>query len=129
MHLPEDEADKKRLLYFLVQATVADGKIGPKERKILDTVIDKMGMSGIDVEKFLQLRLKEMKSAMYTVSNGPSMVCPKCGHDQPKAYRCRRCGIIFEKYKQIKGPSDTEKIMDMLASSNVIKKKDDPDQH
>lgn len=30
------------------------------------------------------------------------MQCPKCGHNQPDTYECRSCGIIFEKYAQVK---------------------------
>lgn len=29
------------------------------------------------------------------------MRCPKCGHVQPGATECEKCGIIFEKYEQV----------------------------
>lgn len=128
VHLPENEADKKRLLYLLVQAVVADGKIVPEERQILDAVVDKMGISRKNVEKFLQMRLKEIKTERYTVQRNSSIVCPKCGNEQTTAYRCKRCGIIFGKYKQVPKPTDEEpgdvdKLKEILSSSNVIKGK------
>jgi len=121
VHLPTNEADKKRLLYFLVQAVVADGKVDPEERKILDVVIDKMGMFGTDTEKFLQMRLKEVKTEKYSVPGKSSIKCPKCGNVQTTTYQCKRCGIIFEKYKQAQEPSDIDKLKEILASSNTIK--------
>jgi uncharacterized tellurite resistance protein B-like protein len=126
IHLPTNEADKKRLLYFLVQAVVADGKVVPEEHKILDAVVDKMGISKANVEKFLQMRLKEVKTETYTGQSKSSIVCPKCGNEQTTAYRCKRCGIIFKKYKQVQQPSDQEpddidKLKEILSSSNVIK--------
>ena len=124
IHLPENEADKKRLLYFLVQAVVADGKIVPEERKILDAVVDKMGISRANVEKFLQMRLKEVKTEKYTAQGNSLITCPKCGHEQTTAYRCKRCGIIFGKYKRVQKPtqepSDADKLKELLSSSNVI---------
>ena len=125
VHLPENEADKKRLLYFLVQAVVADGKLVPEERNILDVVVDRMGISRATVEKFLQMRLKEVKTETYTVPGKSSIVCPKCGNEQATAYQCKRCGIIFKKYKPVQEPSDQEpsdidKLKELLSSSNVI---------
>ncbi len=127
VHLPEDESDKKRMLYFLVQAVAADGKIDPKERQILEAVVDKMGMPRSEVEEFLHSRLKEVKAEKYTasVSKKPSIVCPKCGSKQPAGFRCRRCGIIFEKYKKSEEPTDEDRLMEILASSNVIKEKEE----
>jgi uncharacterized tellurite resistance protein B-like protein len=123
VHLPEDNADKKRLLYFLVQAIVVDGKVSPKERNILNTIVDKLGMAGTDVEKFIRRQLKEIRTTPKDIpSDQPTMTCPKCGHEQLMSYRCKRCGIIFKKYKQAKEPSDEEKLMDMLSSYNIIKK-------
>jgi hypothetical protein len=32
-----------------------------------------------------------------------TLVCPKCGHSQPEAAECSRCGIIFSKYHHDSG--------------------------
>lgn len=126
VHLPEDENDKKRLLYFLVQAVVADGSVASQERKILDAVVAKLGMADVDVDNFIKSRLKEVKSEKYTTaSKKPPVECPKCGYKQPASHKCRRCGIIFKKYKESQGPSDADRLMEILASSNVIKGKDE----
>jgi uncharacterized tellurite resistance protein B-like protein len=118
VHLPEDEADKKRLLYFLVQAAVADGKVQQKEQHVLDTVTDRLGVDKGYVQKFLDRRLEEIKHERYTRKSGRTIACPKCGHEQPESHKCRRCGIIFEKYKQAKGPSDEDKLRELFATTN-----------
>jgi uncharacterized tellurite resistance protein B-like protein len=116
IHLPEDEADKQRLLYFLVQAVVADGKIALKERHILNTVFQRLDIEADYVEEVLQRRLKEIKQERYTRADRRIINCPKCGHEQPESHRCQRCGIIFEKYKQAKGPSDDDKLRELFES-------------
>jgi uncharacterized tellurite resistance protein B-like protein len=121
VHLPEDEADQKRLLYFLAQAVVADGAIAPQERHVLDAVVTRLGMSKDYVERFIEGRLEEIKQERYTRSDRRIIICPKCRYEQPESHQCRRCGIIFEKYKQVKGPSDEDKLREILASSNIIK--------
>ena len=121
IHLPDEDADKNRLLYFLTQAAVADGKVVDKERAVLYKVVDKLKISRDYVDQFINSRLDEIKSERYSsVSSESTMICPKCEFEQPKGYKCRRCGIIFEKYKQVKGPSDAEKLMELLSSSNKI---------
>jgi uncharacterized tellurite resistance protein B-like protein len=117
VHLPEDEADKKRLLYFLAQAVVADGVVAPQERHVLDAVVTRLGIGKAYVERFIEGRLEEIKRERYTRSDRKAITCPKCGHEQPESHQCRRCGIIFEKYKQVKGPSDEDKLRELFASS------------
>jgi len=121
VHLPEDEADKKRLLYFLAQAVVADGAIAPQERHVLDAVVERLGVGRDYLERFIDGRLKEIKREHYTRVDRRIMTCPKCGHEQPESHQCRRCGIIFEKYKQVKGPTDEDKLREIFASSSIIK--------
>ena len=123
IHLPHEDADKRRLLYFLVQTVVADGKVTPKERQILTAVVKKLGMSEVKMEEFIQLRLKEVKTAKYSAQDRPQIQCPKCGYEQPKGYRCRRCGIIFEKYSATKGPDDAEELREMLSAYNKLNQK------
>lgn len=123
IHLPQAETDKRRLLYFLVQTVVADGKVTPTERQILSTVVRKLEMSESRVEEFLQLRLKEVKAAKYSAPDRPQIMCPKCGHEQIKGYRCRRCGIIFDKYQVGEEPDDAEQLMRMLSGYNKLKQK------
>ncbi|MBD3306382.1 hypothetical protein GF339_08280 [candidate division KSB3 bacterium] len=126
IHLPESEADQKRLLYFLVQGLVADGKVSPKERQILNTIADKMDIAKEHVDRFIRLRLKEIKTERYTPTDKPQIECPKCGYEQPQGYRCKRCGIIFEKYQQFKKPTDEkptdeDRLRALLSSSNILK--------
>ncbi len=127
IHLPQGETEQQRLLYFLVQTVVADARVVQKERKILDAVIHKMGISKAEVEQFIQQRLREIKKERYTTHDKPLMKCPKCGYEQPQSYRCKRCGIIYEKYEKSQESSqesdDAEALMRLLASSNVIKGK------
>lgn len=124
IHLPQDDADKKRLIYFLAQASVVDGKITDQERKVLENVAKRLEIPWDYVTKFLEARLKEIKTERYTTANRPEIECPKCGYKQPASHQCNRCGIIFEKYKQAHGQSDEEKLRDILASSNVISKEE-----
>ena len=127
IHLPEEDTDKKRLLYILVQALVADGKVAPEERKIIDAVVKRLGVSTDYVENFIQSRLEEIQAQPLAdgipASWKKEITCPKCGHKQPEAKQCVRCGIIFEKFKKTQEPTDADKLMDILASSNVIKGK------
>jgi len=119
VHLPEDEADKKRLLYFLVQAVVADGVVAPEERHVLDAVVKRLGIDQAYVEQFIEGRLKEIQQEQYTRSQRPTIACPKCGHEQPESHQCRRCGIIFEKFKKAQTPSDVDKLRELFASANT----------
>ena len=124
VHLPEDNADKKRLLYFLVQAIVVDGKVSPKERNILNMIVDKLGMARTDVENFISRQLKEIRTTPKDIpSDQPTMTCPKCGHEQLISYHCKRCGIIFKKYKEVKEPTDEDRLREMLSSYNRMKGK------
>ncbi len=118
VHLPEDEADKKRLVYFLAQAVVTDGHIGQKERDVLNMVVGKLGLSLKHTELFIERRLKELKTERYSATTAASITCPKCGVVQNSAFQCQRCGIIFEKYKQAVGPTETEQLMSMLSATN-----------
>ncbi len=121
VHLPEDEADRKRLMYFLIQAVASDGKVDPNERKVLDVVAKNFGVSEEEIEGFLRSRLDEVKKDLYTSKKKrPQMECPKCGFKQPKGHKCKRCGIIFSKYKEVHGPTDEDRLMEILASSNKI---------
>jgi len=126
IHLPEEDADKKRLLYFLIQAVVADGKVSEKERHVLQTVVEKLGMSFAYVEEILEQRMKEVKTERYTIRQESTIVCPKCSYEQTSSYRCKRCGVIFEKFKQAQQPEDTDAdiLMNILSSANRIKKKE-----
>lgn len=36
--------------------------------------------------------------------DSPHVVCPKCGFEQPQATVCKKCGIIFAKYKHSPQP-------------------------
>ena len=124
IHLPDEDADKKRLLYFLIQAVVADGKVTDKERHVLQTVVEKLSMSFSYVEGILEQRLKEVKTERYTIKQESMLVCTKCSYEQATSYRCKRCGVIFEKYKQAQEPTDEDILMDILSSANRIKKKE-----
>lgn len=124
IHLPEQDSDKKRLLYFLIQAVVADGKVSEQERHVLQTVVEKLGVSFSYVEDILEQRMKEVKTERYTIRQESTIVCPKCSFEQTSSYRCKRCGVIFEKYKQAQEPTDEDLLMNILSSSNRLKKKE-----
>jgi uncharacterized tellurite resistance protein B-like protein len=113
IYLPEKDADKKRLIYFLVQAVVVDKKVAPVELKVLGAVVGKLGLSKTDVERYIQRQLKEVRA----------ITCPKCGYEQPPAPECRRCGIVFERYKQAKGPNDEDKLRNLFASTDKFQEK------
>jgi hypothetical protein len=124
IHLPDQEADKKRLLYFLAQAVVVDGDFGANERQIMNAVVDRMRIPREYLERFIQLQLKDIAESQFSpISAKPQMTCPKCGHDQPVAPECRRCGVIFERYKKTQEPDDAEKLREMLSGTNVFKRK------
>lgn len=56
--LPNTSTEKKQLFAVLVQAAVADGKVGPQERTMLDAVAEKMGIDASVVERSLAQGLK-----------------------------------------------------------------------
>ena len=124
--LPENDADKNRLIYLLVQAIVVNGEILPEKRIILDELVDMLGISRQYTENFLQTRLREIQEE--NASKAPlnnTMTCPKCGHVQITAYKCKRCGIIFSRYKHhsTSSSSDADALTALLASSNRIQEK------
>lgn len=119
IHLPEDEQHKKRLVYFLLQAAVVDGKITPEERRVLEAVVAKLGLSKDYMERFLQSRLQEIQEEK---ERAAYVTCPKCGFQQPPTNECKRCGVIFKRYKQTQEPSDEDKLRNLLSGTNVFKK-------
>ncbi len=58
VHLPQDEDEKKRLFSYLLEAVVADGKIAPQERKLLEMVATRMGIPQQHAEHVLNILLR-----------------------------------------------------------------------
>jgi uncharacterized tellurite resistance protein B-like protein len=101
IYLPDTEAERKQLFGWLVQAAVADGKIAPQERKMLDAVAAKIGIAASVVERYIAQSLKQDTSepAPKEVSKPSAiMICPKCGVEQKEALRCSQCGIFVKNY-------------------------------
>ena len=63
VNIPEEAAERKRLFEFLVQASVADGRLASEERKMLNLIAAKMEISGMDVENSLSQALKRALSS------------------------------------------------------------------
>ncbi len=106
VHLSDDPAEMRRMFEILVRAAVADGKIDPQERKVLDAVAAKTGISRKKIEDYIKNKLKQAlvakpKPTGSKLRQPQTMNCPKCGFKQ-KAGRvdCIRCGIIFKRLEQ-----------------------------
>lgn len=117
VQLSENREESKRIFELLIQATLVDGKIDPKERYVLKAVAPKIGLSKADVERMLTAQpgpdeqrpqsppipvpKEEATMAASHDAGGPhSQICPKCGFRQEQeAESCQRCGIIFRKYR------------------------------
>ena len=106
IHLSKDPAELKQMFAMLVQAAAADGKVGPQERKILDTVASKIGLSEDQVSQYIQ---QKMKDALFGESaplskkiEAPSSIsCPKCGFEQEAGRAsCLRCGVLFKRLEE-----------------------------
>lgn len=89
--LPATAKEQKLFFRVLVQAAMADGKVGPQERKILDAAAAKMRISATAVGQYLATGEQEPSASR-------TMVCPKCGTEQPEALRCQQCGIFIKSY-------------------------------
>lgn len=119
IYLPQDDVIKKRLVYFLLQAAVSDGPVTPEEQKVLDAVVARLGISKNYVERFLTSRLAEIQEER---ERATYVTCPKCGFEQPPTHECRRCRIIFKRYKQARQApmDDVDRLKELLSSTNVF---------
>jgi len=106
LHLPSDPAEMRELFYLLVQSAVADGRIDPKERQILGQVAERAGISAMDLDNAIAVRLELATTAARELAQGGTAPerrerCPKCGFEQPGGGgECLRCGIVFAKWQQ-----------------------------
>ncbi|PID58278.1 hypothetical protein CSB45_04210 [candidate division KSB3 bacterium] len=57
VYLPQDEDERKQLLNYLIQAIVADGKVAPQERQLLEAVTRRLGISQNDFQDMLNVLL------------------------------------------------------------------------
>lgn len=58
VHLPQNNAEKKELINYLLEAMVADGKVAPQERKLLEAVATRLGVPQHHFEDMLNILLK-----------------------------------------------------------------------
>ena len=58
--IPDDPADGKRVLNFLIQAAVVNGEVTPQERKMLHAVTAKIGIPTQYIEEALKIGLKKV---------------------------------------------------------------------
>ena len=57
VHLPKGEDEKKRLIRYLLEAIVADGKVAPQERELLEAVATRLGVPQDHFEDMLNMLL------------------------------------------------------------------------
>ena len=69
VHLPENDNEKKRLFSHLLEAVVADGQVAPQERKLLEAVAKRMGISHQHVEHVLNILLRRRASESTSEEN------------------------------------------------------------
>jgi len=104
LRIPKDPKERKQLFEMLIQASLADGEIDLREIKILKRVAVNAGIKGINIETYLQSRLKrtlESKSTKTELKPSQKRDCPKCGLEQAADNTtCDQCGIIFAKYNR-----------------------------
>jgi uncharacterized tellurite resistance protein B-like protein len=58
VHLPESDDEKQELLDYLLEAMVADGKVAPQERELLEAVAVRLGVSQHHFEEMLNILIK-----------------------------------------------------------------------
>ena len=104
IYLSNEPEEMQEIFAVLVRAAVADGKVEPREREVLDAVAAKTGISAKKVEREIETRLRQALAAKPKPA-GPdqpepqSMNCPKCGFkQQARRTDCIRCGIIFARF-------------------------------
>ena len=62
VYLPEEDDEKKRLLSYLMEAVVADGKVAPQERQLLEAVATRLGVHQDHFDDMLNILLKKTAS-------------------------------------------------------------------
>lgn len=101
VYLSENPDEIRQMIDLLVQASVADGRLDPQERKILNLIAAKIKMSGLDLETLLRQKLQAARAAQPPAAlpgQSAGMTCPKCGFAQKTGRaECIRCGIIFQR--------------------------------
>ncbi len=63
IYLPQDDEEKKRLVNYLLEAVVADGKIAPQERQLLEAVVTRLEVPQKHFEDMLNILLRRTASA------------------------------------------------------------------
>jgi uncharacterized tellurite resistance protein B-like protein len=64
VYLPKDDDEKKRLINYLLEAIVADGKVAPQERTLLEAVAARLGIPQQHFEHTLNMLLRRTSSGM-----------------------------------------------------------------
>ena len=62
VYLPQEDDEKKRLVNYLIEAVVADGKVAPQERQLLQAVATRLDVSQKHFEDMLNILLKRTAS-------------------------------------------------------------------
>ena len=62
VYLPEEEDEKRRLLSYLMEAVVADGKVAPQEQQLLEAVATRLGVPQEHFEDMLNILLRRSAS-------------------------------------------------------------------
>ncbi len=63
VHLPEEEAEKKQLVNYLLEAMAADGKVVPQERELLEAVATRLGVPQHHFDDMLNILLKRTEQS------------------------------------------------------------------
>jgi uncharacterized tellurite resistance protein B-like protein len=63
VHLPQEDDEKRRLVNYLLEAIVADGKVAPQERTLLEAVATRLGVPQHHFEDMLNILLKKTAAA------------------------------------------------------------------
>ncbi len=63
VQLPQEDAEKKQLINYLLEAMVADGKVAPQERELLEAVATRLGVPRHHFDDMLNILLKRTASA------------------------------------------------------------------
>jgi uncharacterized tellurite resistance protein B-like protein len=62
VHLPQNDDEKEELVNYLLEAIVADGKVAPQERELLEAVAIRLGVPHQHFEDLLNILIRKTAS-------------------------------------------------------------------